>query len=529
MTPDGFDHQLIPGVLDVSDADSLFGGADDVTDLASISTAVTPVGSSPWTTCGPGPSWPLQPQLTLPQLSLPQRNLPVSALPAAPDPLGASFLSHPDGHTSGSLVVSNQFPGHGTPDTGPTQELSPDETTLDTVFEQEWELMIGNGHPVNPCTASQERQAAPEADFGGHDLLRAPNNQPGDAQTESQQRATEQDDSFIPPSRIPGFRYAKSQTNVHNRVRRRVDQNQQQAEELSRYVTLNRRINFNDLYNQLELGIPEGKRLRNKIKEQLKVPPFRGLVEQASSGSLETKLALIRASFYMLVFEGWGSDWFGIGCQTAQSRTLFWPTDSSILLVGFVSLLYKVLSNQKTAYAASTLRREPRPQSSGTDSTRSPSLPLPPMLPLGESSVTSPDTPDLANNQLHFTSLAKNTTTAKKRKHAESVMGVGRNEPVLEVKVPRNANLTYNVYVRDLADGSELTPGTTCRHVDMMERGAFSYLSSFFKAEGHTPAITIQTPFQLKEIENDEDWDHAVLSVYNVRRSGGVVVVDVWV
>lgn len=151
------------------------------------------------------------------------------------------------------------------------------------------------------------------------------------------------------------------------------------------------------------------------------------------------------------------------------------------------------------------------------------------MLTPGESPAALPGTPAGASDQLPFASLVQNITTAKKRKYAEMVMGVGHHQPALELEIPPNADLTYKVYVRDATDGTELSPVTTYRHDAMMVQRAFSYLSSSLQAEGHTPAIEIQTPFQNKTIESDEDWESAVLSIYNVRRSGGVVVIDVWV
>lgn len=227
------DTELLFGGAD--DTDSLFGGPDDDTDLTSLFTEDAPVESLPDTNYEPAPSRPLPPQLHLPQLTL-----PVLALPAAPDLPDASSLSHPGRHTSGSLVVSTQLLDHGTPYPGSSQELSQGEVALDADFEQEWVSVRDNGQLVNAHTAHQEKEAARETDFEEQDLVGALNDQPVDTPIESQQHAAEQDDSSIPVTRIPGFRYANSQTNTDLRVHRRADQHQRQAEGLLPYITLSK-------------------------------------------------------------------------------------------------------------------------------------------------------------------------------------------------------------------------------------------------------------------------------------------------
>jgi hypothetical protein len=67
------------------------------------------------------------------------------------------------------------------------------------------------------------------------------------------------------------------------------------------------------------------------MKAALKVPPLSHFAENLlSNGVLDTKRTLIRIAFYLLISEEWGTAWFGDGCKTAQSRTLFWPIDSSM-------------------------------------------------------------------------------------------------------------------------------------------------------------------------------------------------------
>jgi hypothetical protein len=94
-----------------------------------------------------------------------------------------------------------------------------------------------------------------------------------------------------------------------------------------------RAAKLDTLYGYLELGTGEGKRLSNEMKWLLKQPPLSRLIDQPGDGisrPSETKRTLINISWYLLVSLGWGDTWFGASCSTASSRTLFWPTDSSM-------------------------------------------------------------------------------------------------------------------------------------------------------------------------------------------------------
>ncbi len=84
------------------------------------------------------------------------------------------------------------------------------------------------------------------------------------------------------------------------------------------------------LYAHLELSIGEGKRLAGELRTLLKEPPFVQFVEQPTAQPSETKRVLMRVAFFILTTKEWGSTWFGRDCQTAKSRTLFWPQDSSM-------------------------------------------------------------------------------------------------------------------------------------------------------------------------------------------------------
>ncbi|KAL2262539.1 hypothetical protein VTK26DRAFT_1018 [Humicola hyalothermophila] len=328
---------------------------------------------------------------------------------------------------------------------------------------------------------------------------------------------------------------------------RRIDLDLQQAEELAYFMTLNRKSKFEHLYSYLELSHGEGKRLGNQLKALLKTPELRPVVEQAGGhGVLERKRTLVRTAFYILVIENWGTAWFGDNCPTAQSRTLFWPRDSTILLLSFALILYRILENQRNMYRAK-LKYQRQPSETISTNSPSPSSPSspPPCTPLIISPPESPPPPE--NNegqgQVFFAPLVKNATAAKKRKRAESILGSASasasasaaaaglsSDNPYELEVPANARLTYRVYVKDRTDGSDLAPAATYRHTDaIIAGGAFAALKASFEAGGHEPVIEIQTPSGRKGIASAEDWESAVLAVYNMRRSGGVVEVDVFV
>jgi hypothetical protein len=61
----------------------------------------------------------------------------------------------------------------------------------------------------------------------------------------------------------------------------------------------------------------------------------------------------------------------------------------------------------------------------------------------------------------------------------------------------------------------------------MISSGAFSSLKAAFEAAGQDPVYRIHTPFDTKTVTSEEEWDRAVLAIYNARRSGGVVEVDI--
>lgn len=219
-------HLLSAAAEDDGDLDSLFGGNDD-TDLISLFTEASAAGFEPSheLSCEPEPSLPqAHPQpATNPaaQLSLPRASTQVSpdrqqaplwpplSLPAVPDPLDAP-LSHQGGLTSGDLVVSTQYLAHDTPGAA-SATASPEETLDDAALEAEleslWESVTHHEQPVNAQAGSQ---------------------------------GSDQDDSDVPVTQIPGFRYAHSNTNMRICLPRRVDLDLKLADELVHYVTLSK-------------------------------------------------------------------------------------------------------------------------------------------------------------------------------------------------------------------------------------------------------------------------------------------------
>jgi hypothetical protein len=173
-----------------------------------------------------------------------------------------------------------------------------------------------------------------------------------------------------------------------------------------------------------------------------------------------------------------------------------------------------------------TLRARARYSNTASRSTRSASpSSRSPSAPVTTGPQSPPPTPD---SLTFFEALAQDASAGKKRKHADAVLGIAQN--LYEVEVPANAKLKYHVYVKDKTDGSDLAAPTTYRHTDyMIARCAFSSLKASFEAAGQVPVIHIQTPYGGKTVTSEEEWEQAVLAIYNVRRAGGVVEVDVFV
>ncbi|KAL2201276.1 hypothetical protein P885DRAFT_26730 [Corynascus similis CBS 632.67] len=447
------------------------------------------------------PSAPAVPQLTSPASpSIPQLSLPQLTLPAVPDPLDA-FLSLQDGHTSGDSVVSTQHSTCSAASPSGSATRSPEEVLDDAAREAEltglWKAATIDEPPVN-------------------------------AQAENRNSHAIQDEIEISPTDMPGFRYAKSQTNSFVRLPRRIDHDLKLAQELGYYITLNRKTKVETLYGHLELSLDEGKRLSRDIKEVLKESKLIQLISKPTGTATATKKVLIRIALYLLISKDWGRIWFGENHKNAATRKYLWPRDSSILLSGFVMVLYRIYTNTKQQFLA-MLRTQATMKNANSDgAASSSSSPVP---------SAQPATPTLihlegptADGQSFFAALVNNAVAGKKRKRDEAVLGLDEGDSTYPVEVPPNARLKYHVYVKDKTDGADIMPPTTYRHTDyLIARGAFSSLKAAFEAASQNPVYEIQTPSGRRKVTTEAEWDAAVLTIYNARRVGGVVEVDIFV
>ncbi|KAK5664206.1 hypothetical protein OQA88_422 [Cercophora sp. LCS_1] len=521
---------------DRDDTDSLFGGgANDGDDFSSLfieendpsSPAIEDLNPQSEITLTPGPGQP-EPanssfQLTLPKpsapgptliLPIPMRRAEASepGLPTVPDPPGV-LLSSQVGHTSGDLVVSTQ----NFIDTSQPALAEFDEAELEAEFEEALASIE---------SAEQDINSPPED-----------TSIPGDGTSESEEDALK-----IAVKQIPGFRYANAMTNSKIRLPRRIDDDVKKAELLAPYITLQRDIKMNDFYDDLQLGSKYGKTLNRDMRAFIQASPYEALVEQNRNRIVATKNHLINAAFLMLGSEGFGEKFFGTRCETASSRTVFWPADSAIIISHLVRMLYKVIYNARQARnRVIRYDRENQASSPGTTRASSPSsdslsaLPSPSPVPqavdvptAAPATPTTPTTPRATERPVQqprptFDLLVKEANTRKRARC--SSMG----NPVVELEVPENARLTYNVYIRDRTDFHLLSVGHY-RHTDsMVTHGAFSYLKSSLEMAGQVPQFEILTPYGVRVIESEDDWANAVISIYNRRRSEAQVEVDIFV
>jgi hypothetical protein len=192
--------------------------------------------------------------------------------------------------------------------------------------------------------------------------------------------------------------------------------------------------------------------------------------------------------------------------------------------VNFVRLLNRVLINagSHSRIANRHLETQGGPHNAPeVASSRSPSVAPPPVYGTTGSSVTP--LPAQQSNPL-LDSLVTSAMSAKRKRSYSAV------NPTYEVEVPDDAKLNYRVCVRDVADGGELGSPATYQHGNIdTTLGVYSYLKKTLEAGGHQPTFEILTPAGVMRIGSEAEWDRAVVSIYNRRRSGGQVEVDIWV
>ncbi|KAL1840108.1 hypothetical protein VTJ49DRAFT_803 [Mycothermus thermophilus] len=99
-----------------------------------------------------------------------------------------------------------------------------------------------------------------------------------------------------------------------------------------------------------------------------------------------------------------------------------------------------------------------------------------------------------------------------------------------KAKVPADANLGYHIYFKSRVDGSDVAAPLSFQHTDHnLSQHAFPYLRSLLENAGYEPTFIMTTPLGRMTIENEEAWDRAICFVYNLRRAGGNVEVDVYI
>ncbi|KAK4190062.1 hypothetical protein QBC35DRAFT_521725 [Podospora australis] len=526
-----FDNQsFFSDNVESDDNDSLFGDGDD-TDLSSLLIEAAASESDPDTepvvpdepsSLSSSSTRPLVCGLTLPTLPKPVVQL---TLPVVPDPLAAS-LSHQDGHTSGGLVVNDAHPL--------SLEISNDAQ-----------------HGVLP------------------------------------------DPSRVSLAQIRGLRYAKSRPKVSYPRRIDLDDTgckDRLWRDLTLSRTIKFEDLWSRLELTVGEGKDLNKALSTYFEGEWFVKPA-ATIRARMTHPDHTKVFLVKLAFHMLSTDKWGITWFGPNCSSAATRTLFWPDESTLLLFYFTMLLYRIFENVKqrirlnekvkkqqqqqvVGYLSNSTRAtspalsdmtqpsvSSRMESSGpaTDTTpaqsrpSTPSTSMPteahkmwvdathqvaeklasrPPLPLSPRKrpreTSESDSPN--DGESFFSSLVNDVAMCKRRKIANSFLPNQQPE-VYGLEIPPDAKLTYYVYVKDKSDGSDLSSGPVeYKHTDtVISKGAFSQLVSSFKAAEYEPIVEIQTFWGRKAVTTADEWDSAVFSIYNVRRSGGVVEVDIFV
>ncbi|KAK3937248.1 hypothetical protein QBC46DRAFT_393119 [Diplogelasinospora grovesii] len=425
-----------------------------------------------------------------------------------PDPLEALFMLQ-DGHTSGDFSVS-------------TTTLNLEKTSQETPFPA---LALPLEFPKPNAELQAQLEALREASTDQEQPVNAYSS--GTPQTAS---TGDQEDLRVPLSSIPGFRYAGSATNKNAYLPRRVDADVKDAEVLAPYVPRARKAKWCEIYERLELDQFQGKMLYNDIKQLLIATPFTVLAdEKIGADVLETKAAIVKVAFHILKSEQWGEAWFGVHGKSTTPRTRFWPTDSTWILLHFSTMLHKTIYNEKERRAKRSGKK--REKGAKEEASDRPSSPSPSAVSSVASASTAASTPQpttqpattAQGSQMLLESLVRNAANNKKRKRGD----VSSPEEAFELDIPDDANLIYRVYAKDKSDGSDLSPPAVYRHTDKeIARGAFSFLKSSFEALGYAPVFEIAMPEGRRSITNESDWDMAVLTIYNRKRSGGDVIVE---
>ncbi|KAK0630812.1 hypothetical protein B0T17DRAFT_507248 [Bombardia bombarda] len=472
---------------------------------------------------------PTQPSLELiaqslssmsPQPSTTQsRSIGGLTLPIAPDPLGA-LLPHPVGHTSGGLVVSNQY-------------FAQDFQTLEPVSSLNgWESDAALDEELLALWSSSGAQAQQPV-----------NSRSGTNAGPSQ--AIQRGDTIL-ASEIDGFQFSNSANNRNMLLPRRIDINSNLEEPILHFITLSRQTRFSELHFRLELNPQQGRSLNDQVKKYLHSSPFSVLVETNSSGDkLTTRRSFLHMALHMLKSENWGQLWFGAHLDGAAHRKRHWPADSTLITIYFTTLLYKAVCNAKQLQASkdrkaglSRASENAINRSLGGPKSGLARLPTLAEIPSGAMlkapasisfgttatahgvTVATP-TPQQqqqqqASSRPLLDALVQSATNAKKRKRQEAGL------IPYELEIPANADITYRVTVKDRADGVSLGPAATFRHAaNGGSRGAYTHLKGGLEAAGHAPSFEIPGPSGCWYVSSEDDWEGAVLAQYNRKKRPG--------
>ncbi|KAK1773234.1 hypothetical protein QBC45DRAFT_340358 [Copromyces sp. CBS 386.78] len=322
-------------------------------------------------------------------------------MPSAPDPPASPF-SLQDGHTSGGPAVSTQTPSDSPPEPALSMEsldwlegttfdeadieaaiaqMERPENLLNGMIDQVSDPWHGEGSQQQPqqqsisqnpfeipAQASVPNSSPPQDNnsisqaqepYVGHPVGDAlpqandPNLLTPPASSPENTPPAPADNQYIRVSDIPGFRYGHCYTNRGATITRRVDLHPNQLPILLDYITLDRNSRLSVLYRRLELNDWQGKDLNKDMKDFVLNTPFQSLVHHKTQGDVRGMKNMLGGTAYYMLTTGWGEKWFGsTECYVSpgNKRQTIWPHDSTIIMVHFMGLLYRIVYQQQVFF-----------------------------------------------------------------------------------------------------------------------------------------------------------------------------------
>ncbi|KAH7631701.1 hypothetical protein B0T09DRAFT_261476 [Sordaria sp. MPI-SDFR-AT-0083] len=321
-------------------------------------------------------------------------------MPSALDPPASPF-SLQDGHTSGGPAVSTQTPSDSPPEPALSMEsldwlegitfdeadieaaiaqMERPENLLDGMIDQVSDPWQGEGSQQQPQQQSISQNpfeipaqasvpnSSPPQDNSlsqtqepsvGHPVGDAlpqandPNLLTPPASSPENTPPAPADNQYIRVSDIPGFRYSHCYTNRGTTITRRVDLHPNQLPILLDYITLDRNSRLSVLYRRLELNDWQGKDLNKDMKDFVLNTPFQHLVHHKTQGDVRGMKNMLGGAAYYMLTTGWGEKWFGsTECYVSpgNKRQTIWPHDSTIIMVHFMGLLYRIVYQQQVFF-----------------------------------------------------------------------------------------------------------------------------------------------------------------------------------